>query len=59
MDGSAPLDILIAQYAEAHGMYPEDVIDREGSLYWITLWRELRNAQTAKRKRELEAINGG
>lgn len=33
-------------------MYEEDVLDRPAGLYWLNLWRELKNAQVEKQRRD-------
>lgn len=39
-------------------MYPEDLLDRPASLFWVALWRDLRNAQADRQRREVESLYG-
>lgn len=54
----APLDLLVTQFGEAYGIYPEDVIDAPASLYWLGVWRELKQAQIDKQVRDNAPVSG-
>lgn len=42
------------QAAEAFGMYPVDLAQRPGSLYWISAWRDIKRAEADALKQRMQ-----